>query len=65
MVDMECIGGLNSYFPCFKTFFRPLETRYTEAARMQPSAKLASAVPAAANVITMGYAAFLAPASSV
>ena len=64
-MDRECIGGLNCYFPCFKTFFRPLETRYTEAARIQPSAKLAKAVPATANVITMGYAAFLAPVSSM
>ena len=56
----------SGYFPCLKTFFRPLETRYTEAARIQPSAKLAKAVPATANVITMDQtAAFLAPASSM
>ena len=50
----------------FNTDLRPLDTRYTEAARMQPSAKLARAVPATANAIVMDQiAAFLAPTSSM
>ena len=47
------------YFLFFNGFLTPRDTRYTEAPRIAPSAKLASGVPNAANTIGIMSTSFL------
>lgn len=52
-------GGLSFHFLFFKIFFFPRLTRYTDAPRIQPSAKCANGVPIAAKIMGMDLRSFL------